>query len=219
MLKVKSSSPSATPSAAAMYNVSVVSISPAVKLKVTLGGGRAMKEVPVVPRRSDRLYAEPPLLKVSPRVPADSGPLNRTVNVTMSPSSTCRPGQVVSRSPPVPQFAGVPAQLPVAEMLTVWAAAGADANAAKARTRAASAKRRRAATPPEVRERRLPLAPPDSLGGGGGGTNSRVLNPFLHGPGHGNRSRSTGILKPYSLSFRACGELRGIWTPLVAIQT
>ncbi len=77
----------------------------------------------------------------------------------MSPSFTCRPGQVVSRSPflfpLVPQLAGVPAQLPVAAMVTVCAAAGTDGNAAEARTRAESAARRRAAMP-VVRERRLP---------------------------------------------------------------
>ena len=143
----------------------------------------------------------------------------------MSPSSTCRPGQVVSRSPLrlplVPQLAGVPAQLPVAEMLTVCAAAGVDASAAKTMTRAASAARRRAASPPKVRERRLPLAssPARFFGGRGGHKQTSVKPILLHGPGHGNRSCSTGIFKPYSLSFRACGELRGIWTPLVAIQT
>ena len=73
------------------------------------------------------------------------------VNVRVSPSSTCRPGQVVSRSPLrlplVPQLAGVPPQLPVAAMVTVYAAAGMDANPAKARMKAANAKRRRALTP------------------------------------------------------------------------
>ena len=59
--------------------------------------------------------------------------------VRMSPSSTCKPGHVVSRSPLVPQLARVPPQLPLAEMVTVCAAAGAEANAASARTRAASA--------------------------------------------------------------------------------
>ena len=78
------------------------------------------------------------------------------VNVRMSPSSTCRPGQVVSRSPLAPQLAGVPPQLPEAETVMVWAAVGAEASAVKARTRTASAERRRAALPPEVREWRLP---------------------------------------------------------------
>ena len=105
------------------------------------------------------------------------------VNVRMSPSSTCRPGQVVSRSPLrlllVPQLAGVPAQLPLAEMVTVCAADGADANAAKARTRAASAGRRRA-LPPKFRDRRLlPLRPTLGGGGGGGGlTNTPSLAAF-----------------------------------------
>ncbi len=87
------------------------------------------------------------------------------VNVRMSPSSTCRPGQVVSlsplRLPLVPQLAGVPPQLPVAAMVTVCAAAGADASAASAQTMAAratgaasvvSGKRKRASLPPRVRE-------------------------------------------------------------------
>ena len=56
-------------------------------------------------------------------------------------------------------MAGVPPQLPLAEMVAVRAAAGADANAGKTRMRAA---RRRAASPPVVRERRLPLPRPDS---------------------------------------------------------
>ena len=76
-------------------------------------------------------------------------------NVTVSPSSTCKPGQVVSlsplRLPLVPQLAGVPPQLPLAETVAVCAAAGVDANVAKARTRAASAARRPAALPREVR--------------------------------------------------------------------
>ena len=69
-------------------------------------------------------------------------PLNVAVKVIVSPSSTWRPGQVMSRSPLrlplVPQLAGVPPQLAVAAMVTVCAAAG-DASATKARTRAASA--------------------------------------------------------------------------------
>ena len=69
---------------------------------------------------------------------------------------------MVSRSPLVPQLAGVPPQLPETEIVTVCAAAGADANEAKAKTRAASAagvasgEGKQAALPPEVRERRLP---------------------------------------------------------------
>ena len=50
-------------------------------------------------------------------------PLNVAVKVIVSPSSTWRPGQAVSlsplRLPLVPQLAGVPAQLPLAEMVTV----------------------------------------------------------------------------------------------------
>ena len=89
------------------------------------------------------------------------------------------PGQVVSRSPLrlslVPQLAGVPAQLPLAEIAAVCAAAGVDApNADKARTSAASAARRRAALPPEVRERRLPPLRPTLGGGGGGGGGSQT---------------------------------------------
>ena len=61
-------------------------------------------------------------------------------------------------------MAGVPPQLPLAEMVTVCAAAGADANVARAKTKAASAasgkRSRAAALPREVRERRLPLLPP-----------------------------------------------------------
>ena len=119
----------------------------------------------------------------------------------MSPSSTCNPGQVVSRSPfrlpLVPQLLGVPPQLPLAVTVTVCAAAGAAANAASVRTRAASeapkhvasgerdlavvpprasaktnassAARTRAANPPRVRSRRLPLPCADFSGGGGGG--------------------------------------------------
>ena len=55
---------------------------------------------------------------------------------------------MVSRSPLVPQLAGAPAQSPLAVMVIVCAAAGMDANAAKAKTRAASAERRLAALPP-----------------------------------------------------------------------
>ena len=74
-------------------------------------------------------------------------PFNVAAKVIVSPSSTWRPGQVVSRSPlrlpVVPQLAGVPPQLPLAARVTVCAAAGVDASATKARTKAA--------LPPEVR--------------------------------------------------------------------
>ena len=83
-------------------------------------------------------------------------PFKVLVNVTVSPSSTCKPAQAVSRSPPVPQLAGVPPQSPVAAMVTVCAAVGMDANAASTKTMAA--------VPPEVRERRLPR-PPRAHGG------------------------------------------------------
>ena len=85
--------------------------------------------------------------------------MNVKVNVTMSPSSTCRPGQAVSRSPLVPQLAGVPAQLPLAEMVIVCAATGIDANAASTKTMAA--------TPPEVGNGGYRI--PSMVGGGGGG--------------------------------------------------
>ena len=76
-------------------------------------------------------------------------------------------------------MAGVPPQLPLAEMVAVRTAAGADANAGKARMRAASAERRRAASPPEVREQRLPQPRPILLLRGGV-TNTRALRMASH---------------------------------------
>ena len=138
------SSPSALPSAA-IVKLSVAVGDPLSKIQEDPVPGKTDKVLPVVLRRSDRLYAVPLLFGSIIMAPEVGGLFNVMVNATMSPSSTWRPGQVVSRSPLrlslVPQLAGVPAQLPLAEMVTVCAAAGMDVNAASAKMKQVNAKR------------------------------------------------------------------------------
>ena len=130
--------------------------------------------------RSVRLAAVPTKLYCKLSKPLAG--LAVTVKVTVSPSSTCRPGQVVSRSPLrlslVPQLARVQPQFAVAEMVRVCATAGVDAKAVKAS--AASAARRRPTLPPEVRERWLPHPLPSRAHGGGGGIQSQPSPKSAH---------------------------------------
>ena len=145
---VSVSSPSATPSLwISMARTEALPLL-IVRLKPTKITSLAFNVLPFACLKSAVFLALPETLKLTARVPLVMGGEVVMVNVTVSPSSTCKPGQVVSRSPPVPQLAGVPAQLPLAAMVTVCAATGMAANAA--RTKAATL-----APPPEIREQQL----------------------------------------------------------------